>query len=120
MVRLVASTDDGCSDTIQKQITVLDDLIMNIPNAFTPNGDDLNDEFIPILTSGFDRNSGYLLNIYNRWGEIIYTSEQIGEGWDGTIESQPAPIGTYNWVLQLKDSMTNKILTFNGYVSLIR
>jgi gliding motility-associated-like protein len=120
MVRLVASTDDGCSDTIQKQITVLDDLIMNIPNAFTPNGDDLNDEFIPILTSGFDRNSGYLLNIYNRWGEIIYTSEQFGEGWDGTIENQPAPIGTYNWVLKLKDSMSNKILTFNGYVSLIR
>jgi gliding motility-associated-like protein len=119
-VMLVASTEDGCSDTIRKQITVVDDLVMNIPNAFTPNGDDLNDQFIPILTSGYDRNSGYLLNIYNRWGEVIFMSEQVGDGWDGTFEGQPAPIGTYKWTIQLKDSMSNKILTFKGFISLIR
>jgi gliding motility-associated-like protein len=120
IVTLVASAQDGCSDTVRKQITVVDELVIHVPNSFTPDGDELNELFIPVLSSGYDRKSGYLFNIYNRWGEIIFTSDQVGDGWDGTFEGAPVPIGTYVWTIQVKDSMSNRISNFNGHVNLIR
>jgi gliding motility-associated-like protein len=120
MVTLVASSEDGCSDTVRKEITVTDELILYVPNSFTPDGDELNDIFIPVIKGGYDRKSGYLLNIYNRWGEIIFTTDQVGIGWDGTFEGKEAPIGTYTWLIQIKDSFSTKVNIHNGHVNLIR
>ena len=112
--------EDGCADTIQKQVTVIDELVFHVPNSFTPDGDELNDLFIPKLNSGFDRKSGYTLDIYNRWGELIFSSSQIGEGWDGTYDGKPAPLGAYLWTIQLKDSQSSNVYNFSGHVTLIR
>jgi gliding motility-associated-like protein len=120
LVTLIATAQDGCADTIVKQLTVLDELIIHVPNSFTPDGDELNELFIPVLSSGYDRKSGYLFNIYNRWGEIIFTSDQVGEGWDGTFEGKQVPVGTYSWTIRIKDSMSTNVKNFNGHVNLIR
>jgi gliding motility-associated-like protein len=118
-VTLVAYTQDGCTDSIVQVVCVKDQLIIYVPNAFTPDGDGLNEVFLPILTAGYKPGS-YELNIYNRWGERIFSTQDENEGWDGTYRGNPAQIGTYTYTIRLKDSMNNKVYTFDGRVSLIR
>ncbi|MBM3430144.1 MAG: T9SS type B sorting domain-containing protein, partial [Bacteroidetes bacterium] len=108
-VMLVASAQDGCSDTAYHVIKVSDVVIIYVPNSFTPDGDGLNDIFIPQLTAGYDRDKVYEFLIYNRWGEVIFKSTQVLEGWDGTYKGVPVQIGTYTWTIRFKDSMSNKI-----------
>ncbi len=64
------------------------------PNAFTPNGDGINDVFKPIL---YGPVANYTLTIYNRWGQMIFKSRDPGRGWDGTISGVPQPDDTYVW-----------------------
>ncbi|NOX86636.1 MAG: gliding motility-associated C-terminal domain-containing protein, partial [Chlorobi bacterium] len=64
-----------------------------LPNAFTPNGDGLNDEFKPVQR--YDLVRTYHLYIYNRWGQLIFETSDINTGWDGTYKGQPAEQGTY-------------------------
>ena len=118
-VTLVAYTQDGCTDSIVQVVCVKDQLIIYVPNAFTPDGDGLNEVFLPILTAGYKPGS-YELNIYNRWGERIFSTQDENEGWDGTYRGNPSQIGTYTYTIRLKDSMNNKVYTFDGRVSLIR
>ena len=84
----MASTEDGCTDTAYAAITVIDEVLFYVPNSFTPNGDGQNDSFIPVLTAGYDRSQGYEFNIFNRWGELVFSSVSPGEGWDGTFNNQ--------------------------------
>lgn len=70
-----------------------------IPNAFTPNGDGLNDVFLP---EGLFI-EGYELLIFNRWGQQLFTSSDILEGWDGTFSGNPSPPGVYTYRIDATD-----------------
>jgi gliding motility-associated-like protein len=118
-VTLVAYTQDGCTDSVVQVVCVKDQLIIYVPNAFTPDGDGRNEVFLPILTAGFKPGS-YELNIYNRWGERIFNTQDENEGWDGTYLGNQVQIGTYTYTIKLKGSENNKVYTFDGRVSLIR
>ncbi len=86
-----------------------------IPNTFTPDGDDINDVFKPVL--GYVDQSDYLFIIYNRWGEKAYETLTPGNGWDGG--GYDAPIGYYSYFLQYKNA--DKIVkTIRGSFLLIR
>ncbi len=65
----------------------------HIPNAFTPNGDGLNDEFK--LISNSDNITAFKMYIFNRWGQMVFESNDIPNGWDGKIKGEDAPAGTY-------------------------
>lgn len=67
---------------------------VGIPNAFTPNNDGLNDEFLPVIESGCSVRN-YVLNIYNRFGARIYSGYQPDKGWDGRDKGSLAEVGTY-------------------------
>lgn len=73
-----------------------------VPNAFSPNNDLLNDVFNPIVPtvciSGF-----YAFKIYNRWGQLIYQSNNILKGWDGKVKGQAADLGTYFYSISYTD-----------------
>ena len=72
-----------------------------VPTAFTPNGDGLNDRFLPL--GAFHDIKSYNLEIYNRWGERIYSSSQYkGEdaGWDGTYNGNEFPSGAYVYIVK--------------------
>ncbi len=87
-----------------------------IPSAFTPNNDGLNDIFrIPVT------NGQHLLNfnIYNRFGELIFHSESVSEGWDGIINNKPQPPGTYIYLIKYTD-LEGKLHLLKGTVILIR
>jgi gliding motility-associated-like protein len=66
-----------------------------MPNAFTPNGDGLNDVFLP--KHHLNLGIGFKMIIFNKWGEEIYTTDDVSIGWDGTYKGKPCPIDEYTW-----------------------
>ena len=69
---------------------------INIPNAFTPGSDGKNDRFRPIIGAALSK---YLFTVYNRFGEVVYSSSDPAEGWDGSHKGQPQPMGGFTWKL---------------------
>ena len=97
---VTVTNDMGCVAT--DSITIIVDVVPEIffPTAFSPNGDNVNDIF---FGNGYNV-SDYHLTIYNRWGEVMYTSEVFspGIGWDGMVEGNEQEIGTYIWQVSAK------------------
>ncbi|MBK7374261.1 MAG: gliding motility-associated C-terminal domain-containing protein [Chitinophagaceae bacterium] len=87
-----------------------------IPNAFTPNNDGKNDHFRPGLNVEV---TGYLLQVFNRNGQLVFQSKEVGKGWDGRYKNQQLDPGTYVYVVKFRDR-EGKLYTFNGNISLIR
>jgi gliding motility-associated-like protein len=69
-----------------------------IPNAFTPNGDDENDFFLP---KGINIEEFHML-IFNRWGEQLFESYELENGWDGIYQGENCPIGVYVYLIEYK------------------
>ena len=89
-----------------------------MPNAFTPNGDGMNDTFKPVTDCELD----YNFQIFNRWGRVVFTSEDIQAGWDGLINNQEAPPGQYSYVIFYAVLINDRQVeeTFRGTFRLIR
>ena len=105
----------GCADTLVKTVRVKPFFNLYVPNAFTPNGDGLNDVFMPV-GSGI---SDYQLLIYNRWGEKLFESASLLVGWDGLYKGEAAKMDTYNWKITAKNS-GGEIKNLAGHVSLLK
>tara|TARA_B100001287_G_scaffold274204_1_gene279058 strand:- start:254 stop:13717 length:13464 start_codon:yes stop_codon:yes gene_type:complete len=120
VVSLVASAQDGCTDTAYAAITVVDEVIFYVPNSFTPNDDGKNDVFMPELTAGYDRERGYEFRIYNRWGEEVFYTDTPGVAWDGKYLNTAVQNGTYIWYVRFKDSMNNEVYDYSGHVNVIK
>jgi len=118
-VVLMAYNVNGCVDTTTQLIFIKDELIFYVPNSFTPDGDKFNDEFLPIFTSGFDPYKFNLL-IYNRWGEILFESNNSSVGWNGTYGGKIAPSGTYIWQITFEVSQVDKPEIHRGHVNILR
>ncbi len=118
-VSLIAYNGSGCIDSIQKVITVGEGLIYYVPNSFTPNGDNMNEVFLPVFTSGFDE-ANYELFIFNRWGEVVFTSKDVTEGWNGKYEDEPAPDGVYVWNIRFKHQKDDAFEEIQGHLLLAR
>ena len=120
-VLMTAFNEVGCFDTASVDIHVFEELIFYVPNTFTPNEDEKNQTFYPVLSQGMKRN--YMeFYIYNRWGELVFESHDPLYGWDGTygLDALDCPNGTYTWKLKLESLQTQEILDFHGHVNLIR
>jgi gliding motility-associated-like protein len=88
-----------------------------IPNAFSPNGDQMNDEFRVLTTAGVQL---IQLEIYNRWGKRVWSTVDYRRGWDGTIDGKDAAIDTYYYILRYKCTRDNGTYTKKGDIILIR
>jgi len=119
LVELIAYNSAGCSDTAWVSVVVKEEQVFYIPNTFTPDGNEHNNTFSPVFTSGVDENN-FSLTIYNRWGETIFETKNPKVGWDGTYHEQLAPTGTYVWVLRFKDPQNDKKYEFSGNVNLFK
>jgi len=92
MYTVTITNPGGCES--EKTVTVLwGGVPFVLPNAFSPNGDGLNDIFIPVRR--YDMVKKYHLMIFNRWGQQIFETQNIDQGWDGTYQGKPSPYGTY-------------------------
>lgn len=112
-----AFSPEGCPLSDSLKITVVDDPLVVFPNAFTPNGDGLNDYFYPVVLGMFKAES---FKIFNRWGEMIFVDNGIGEGWDGKYEGRDEGMGTYVYMLTGKSTSTGKTYFLKGNVVLLR
>lgn len=119
-VTLIAVSPYGCQDTAVKKVTVNPDVVLYVPNAFTPNGDGLNDEFqIFLPPTGVDY-STFNLTIFDRWGEVIYKSNDVFKFWNGAKNNSGEVVkqDTYVYKITFKDDK-KKSYDKVGYVVLL-
>lgn len=118
-VCLFVTTVNGCSQLNCQKIVINSYLTVYVPNAFTPNGDGVNEVFIPVL-DGYDA-TDYEFMIFDRWGEQLWTSDTPNEGWDGTYKDGTiVPDGVYVWKLKAKDIGTKEESIYKGHVTILR
>ena len=118
----VVRWDNGCASNPESFFVTIElcpNEIFYIPNAFTPNGDERNNTFRPIITSGVDIYN-YSFVIYNRWGQIIWESYNPNIGWDGIYDNVICQDGVYNWKLKFKTPKVDNIKEFFGNLTIIR
>ena len=120
-IQLVAFNEVNCTDTSSIKVSVVEDLSIYVPNSFTPNDDENNQQFLPILSAGF-KNNTYRLLIFNRWGEVVFESRDPEVGWDGHegFSSTPCQDGTYTWKISLVIAASQETKVFTGHVNLLR
>lgn len=118
-VNLLATSDFGCTDVAMITVEITADFALYIPNAFTPDENGKNDVFQP-MGVGIDEDN-YRMDIFDRWGESIFTSNNFRKGWDGSVKgsSKAAPQGVYIYKLQVVDTRGNKH-PYVGHVTVIR
>jgi gliding motility-associated-like protein len=119
IIQLIAYSTLGCPDTAYAVIDMRDELIFYVPNTFTPDGDNYNETFLPIFTSGFDPYDFNLL-IFNRWGEVLFESNNHLVGWDGTYGGNIVKDGTYIWKIEFKTKYTDERKVHHGHVNILR
>jgi gliding motility-associated-like protein len=113
--QLLATTPDGCQASGKETIVLYYPLEM--PSAFTPNGDGKNDVFrIPASTPQAIND----FSVYDRWGERVFLTTNGSIGWDGGLNGKPQPPGVYVWMIQYRDPVTGKARMASGTVLLIR
>ena len=117
---LQAENQFGCADTICKLLVIEGVVLVNVPNAFSPDGDNLNEVFRPIALGISSDN--YLFQIWTREGQLIFETTQPGMPWDGSVDSGDyySRNDVYTWTLEVQDAMTANKVTYRGQVSLLR
>lgn len=116
VVLTITDIESGCMDTATIVINVEDELIIIVPNVFTPNGDGTNDTF-HIRVKGAKSAEGF---IYNRWGQLLYSWDVINSAWDGKANNgENCPDATYYYLIKVIDKK-DKEHTFPGYALIIR
>ncbi len=117
-VTLSIVNDKGCEDETYQDVYVNADLLVHIPNGFSPNGDGINDTYgLGGITQGVNR---LQMTIYNRWGEIIFSSTNVADRWDGTYQGKPVPQGVYLYMIQYTNPKQTKWYYLNGEIHLMK
>ena len=95
---------NGCEDA--DTLIIVEDCpsLIWFPNSFTPNGDGVNEVFMPV----YDHVTLYQLRIYNRWGQLMFESSNIDQGWDGKFNGDLCPMGVYIFISEYTDNQEGK------------
>jgi gliding motility-associated-like protein len=113
-VMQIVTSFGGCSDTAYGQLVVIGNTEVFIPNAFTPNYDNLNTSF-KVAGYGF---SDFHMMIFDRWGELLFESHNQDQGWDGTYMGKPCKPDVYVYKIELKN-FKNSLKSYLGSVTLV-
>jgi gliding motility-associated-like protein len=114
-VCLIAFNQFGCSDTSCQQVTAIVSPLVDVPNAFSPNGDGTNDV---IYVKGYGI-SKMTWNIYNRWGQLMFSSYTLSTGWDGRFKGALQPQDVYGYTLSVQFTDGTKY-SKKGDITLLR
>ncbi len=117
-VELIVYNEYGCTDTAVQQLRIDPDIFVYVPNTFTPNKDEYNQAFEPSISgSKFNRNK-FQLEIYDRWGNRVFSTQDYNVKWKGETNSKENPQGSYTWKIRLE--MDGEWRTYVGLVNLLR
>jgi gliding motility-associated-like protein len=119
-VTMVMTNVWGCTDTLIKAVEVIEDFTMYIPNAFSPNGDGINDFFQPKGMGWMPDKYEFL--IYDRWGNLIFKTNDYTKGWDGTVKGSGGicPTDVYVYKIKATSSAHSERKEFTGHVTLMK
>ena len=118
LVFLEVTDVNGCTDTISKIMNTYNEMHVYIPTMFTPNGDGINDTWKPILLANAEE--GYILTLFDRWGQLIFSTTDLTTSWDGTINGKHVQNNTvYAYRLIVRD-FTGKEFEYKGRVAVVR
>jgi gliding motility-associated-like protein len=108
---LLVTSADGCKATDDVVVKVLKQI--KVPNAFSPNGDGINDTWVILYLDSYP---DCTVDVYNRYGQVVFHSTGYTRPWDGRVNGQSLPVGTYYWIINPKNGRTQ----VNGSVTIIR
>jgi gliding motility-associated-like protein len=114
--RVSALTEGGCSGFDSVTIRVVNDLTFFVPNAFTPNGDGLND-YAKIIQAGYGRLDFF--RVFDRWGKAVFTTNNFRQFWNGSYNNQFCEQGVYHWVIKARN-IRGEDMEFKGDITLLR
>lgn len=114
-VAMIVKNKWGCADTMVKVLNIGEEFSLYVPNAFTPNGDNINDTFQP---KGVGI-TNYNLQVFDRWGEKLFDTKDFYTGWDGSFKGKSCTDDIYIWKINV-EMPGGKARMLNGYVNLIR
>ena len=107
---------NGCEVTHQIQVRIIDHEEFFTPNLFSPNNDNVNDTWQPIIGTSLEI---LMIAVYDRWGESVFSTSDRNIGWNGLCHNRPCLPGVYVYMIQVKDK-TGKTKTYSGDLTLIR
>jgi gliding motility-associated-like protein len=111
-VTLYAS-NGACMDSVSHEFyKVIPDKVLQIPNAFSPNGDGINDRWD---IDGLKQSPGCTVTVFNRWGQEVFRSQGYQSPWDGNYKGKPVPLATYYYIITLPGKTT-----YNGWVVVLK
>ena len=120
LVKLKVQNSYGCVDSTFHMLVVNDESAVFIPNTFTPNGDGVNEEFRP-YGSGIYVKANYDMQIFDRWGLLIYRSNDINKGWDGKLKGEVCQQDVYVYKIYFTDKSDGTLIKkMKGIVTLLR
>ncbi|MFT6845714.1 MAG: gliding motility-associated-like protein, partial [Flavobacteriales bacterium] len=114
----ITTTSFDCNDTTIKIIPIKPILRVFVPNSFTPNQDGINGLFMPVL---YAAEKEYLeFSVFDRWGKLIFHTQDQTQGWDGTFEGMDIPSGVYSYVIKVRSLEGILEKPYIGTVTLLR
>ena len=114
-IMLIIENIYGCLDSAKNEVIVYPDNTIYFPNAFTPNNDGHNDYFLAFGTNL----KAFHIDIFSRWGELVFSADDMTQGWDGKFKGQAAPVDVYTVISKYKDAQGGKH-SYYGKLSLFR
>lgn len=113
---LTVTSPEGCVSKDTLRIKVFNGPAIYIPSAFTPNGDGLNDVLRPVYAG---INSLEVFSIFNRWGQLVFSTSDRSKGWDGKTTQKDFGSGTYVWVIKARNNLDQSLI-LKGTVTIIK
>ncbi len=113
----LTADNNGCKGIGAMHVKVLTACVIKVPNAFTPNRDGLNDE---LLATNADLAKNFSFKVFNRNGQLIFSTSNPLQGWDGRFKGNPQETGTYVWMLSYIDPWNGKFVQQKGTSILLR
>ena len=108
---LQVSSVEGCRASDEVLVKLLKQI--KVPNAFSPNGDGINDTWVIQYLESYP---DCTVDVYNRYGQVVFHSTGYNRPWDGRVSGQALPVGTYYWVINPKNGRSQ----VNGSVTILR
>ncbi len=114
-ISAIVENEFNCRDTASQIVNVFDVFEFIIPNIFTPNQDGINETFKVQACGVYD----YEIEIYNRYGQLVFRSNNLNINWDGRIDGKAANSGVYYYIIQIRD-FRNEIRNYKGSLTLLK